>query len=154
MICAVVLVLVAGNVLSGSSKKNPAIQALKEEIKQLRAEEKLLVKDIEARFKALITLLEDPELKLEQLRAELRKEEHLVLKLIKDAKQKKQVKAWFDALIKKLTADIKARKEVIKEVKAERKAVIQEVKALYTAKIKELEAEIQALETGKPVKRK
>ncbi len=151
---AVVFVLIAGNWAIGSSKKNPAVQALKQEIKRLRAEEKLEVKDIEAWFKALIARLEDPELKLEELRAELRKEERLILKIIKDAKERKQIKAWFEALIKKLTADIKARKELIKEVKAERKAVVQRVKALYAARIKELELEIQQLQQGSPAKPK
>jgi hypothetical protein len=153
---AMVLSLALAASLYGDGK-NPTIQALKARIKQLRAEEKAEVKAIQERYKLLIAKLEDPVVKDEELRAELRKEEQAVLKGIKDAKEKKLVRERFAALIKGLTADIKSRKAVIKGVKAEEKLLVNRIKSVFAEQISQLEAEILMLEQGgktKPPKKK
>jgi hypothetical protein len=162
VICVLVSIFINAGGLSAEGKsptvkakgKNPTVKELKAEVKLLRAQERITVKEIEDRFKVLLAKLEDPEIKLEELRALLRKEQKLALIGIKDSKEKKLIREHYQAIIQKLTTDIKSRKVVIKEMKGERSATLKRVKTGFKAQIAQLEIEIQALEQGTPPKPK
>src|SRR5207253_5540177 len=115
-------------------------------IKELRALEKKEVKDVAARFDALIAKLKDPEHKLEEIRAQLRAEEKTALASAPSADQKKLIKKQYQELTKILSGDIKADENTIKQLEQQKKLVEKLVKETYAAKIKELENEIKLLE--------
>jgi len=148
----VVLLFLAGWTQGdGSNKKT--VQELRAALKQLRALEKKEVREVAARFDAVIAKLKDPEHKLEEIRAQLRAEEKTALDSAPSADQKKLIKKQYEELTKILSGDIKADKNTIKQVEQQKKLAEKLVKEAYAAKIKELENEIKLLEKkagGKP----
>jgi hypothetical protein len=154
LLCSIVLVLTA-SVMAGTDKTTKAtIQSLKAEIKLLKARQKADVKALEDRYKALIAQLDNADLKLEALRAELRKEEKLLLAEVKDKTEKQRIRTQFEGWIKADTLDIKTRKKIIKELRAEKTAQVKRLKAEYTAKIDPLEVQVKALEASSTAKSK
>ncbi len=152
-VSATVVLLLSGAWAQGDGSNKKTVQELRAEIKQLRASEKTEVKEIGARYDALIAKLKDPEHKLEEIRAELRTAEKTALNSAQSADQKKQIRKQYQELIKILSGDIKADKSTIKQVEQQKKLVEKMVKEAYAAKIKELENEIKLLEKkagGKP----
>src|SRR5712692_1658186 len=141
----VVLLFLAGWTQGdGSNKKT--VQELRAALKQLRALEKKEVREVAARFDAVIAKLKDPEHKLEEIRAQLRAEEKTALDSAPSADQKKLIKKQYEELTKILSGDIKADKNTIKQVEQQKKLAEKLVKEAYAAKIKELENEIKLLE--------
>jgi hypothetical protein len=130
----------------GSSKKT--IAELRAAIKQLRALEKADMKQIAARYDALLVKLKDPEHKLEEIRTQLRSEEKTALSTAQSADQRKLLRKQYQDLIKILSGDIKVDKGVIKQVEQQKKSVEKLVREAYAAKIKELENEIKLLEAS------
>jgi hypothetical protein len=152
-VSATVVLLLSGAWTQGDGSNKKTIQELRAAIKELRASEKTEVKDIAARYDALIAKLKNPEHKLEETRAELRTEEKTVLNSAQSADQKKQIRKQYQELIKTLSGDIKIDKNTIKQVEQQKKLAEKLVKEAYAAKIKELENEIKLLENkagGKP----
>jgi hypothetical protein len=84
----------------GATKK--AIQDLRAQVKSLRALEKNDLKDLAARYDALIAQLKNPENNLEAIRAQLRVQEKTALGNAKSADQKKQIRTEYQDLIKNL----------------------------------------------------
>jgi NDP-sugar pyrophosphorylase family protein len=147
-VCAAVVVLIAGSWSHGGQSKKSTIKTLRAEIKQLRAAEKIGVKEIGAWYQALIVKLENPEHKLQAIRTELRSEEAGALKNAKSSAEKKQIRKRYGDVYKVLTGDIKSDANAIKQLKQQRKTEEKLFKAVYTAKIKELENAIKLLEAG------
>jgi phage host-nuclease inhibitor protein Gam len=153
IVSAAMVLLLSGGWTHGDGSIKKTVQELKAEIKQLRALEKTELKEIAARYDALIAKLKDPEHNLQIIRAELRIEEKTALKNVKTADQKKQIRTQYQDLIKNLSGDLKADKDAIKLLTQQKKVVEKQVKAAYAAKIKDLEDEIKLLQTkgtGKP----
>jgi hypothetical protein len=146
IVSATIVLLLTGSWTHGDGSNKKTIAQLRAAIKELRALEKAEVKQVAARFDALIAKLKDPEHKLEEIRAQLRAEEKSALLNAQSAEEKKQIRKQYEELIKILTGDIKADKNTIKQVEQLKKAVEKLVKEAYAAKIKELENEIKLLE--------
>jgi NCAIR mutase (PurE)-related protein len=128
------------------ARQKKAIQDLRTQVKNLRALEKTELKDLAARYGALIAQLKNPENSLEAIRAQLRAQEKTALDNAKSADQKKQIRTEYPDLIKNLGSNIKADKEVIKRVTQQKKALEKQIRAAYAAKIKELEDQIKLLQ--------
>jgi len=143
---AMLALLLVGVWAQGRDSQKANVHELRNEIKELRALEKTEVKELGARYDALIVKLKDPEHKLEEIRTELRKQEKTELKHAKTAQQKKAIKQRYEELLKILGNEIKADTNVIKQVKQRKKADERHVKEEFAAKIKELEHEIKSLE--------
>jgi hypothetical protein len=152
-VSATIVLLLSEGWTQGDGSNKKTIQDLRAAIKQLRALEKSEVKQIAARYDALIAKLKNPEHQLEEIRAELRTEEKTALTSAQTAEQKKQIRKEYADLIKILSGDIKADKNTIKQVEQQKKVAEKLLKAVFAAKIKELEDEIKLLEKkggGKP----
>jgi hypothetical protein len=150
---AIVLLLTGGWSL-GDGPTKQTIQELRAQIKQLRALEKTDLKDLAARYDAVIAKLKDPKHNREQLRAQLREEEKTALKNATNTEQKKQIRTQYQDLIKNLSGDIKSDSDAIKQITQQKKAAEKQVKAAYAAQIKTLEDEIKLLQNKGTVKPK
>jgi hypothetical protein len=149
IVSAAIVLLLSGGSTFGDGSTKKTIQELRAEIKQLRVVEKTDLKELAARYDALIAKLKDPKHNLEVIRAELRKEEKTALLNAKTTDQKKQIRTQYQDMIKNLSGDIKSDTDAIKQVTQQKKAAEKQLKAAYVAKIKDLEDQIKLL-TGKP----
>lgn len=152
-VSAALVLLLSGGWTQGDGSTKKAVQELRAAIKELRALEKAEVKQLTDRYNALIAKLKNPEHQLEEIRVQLRTEEKTALLNAQTAEQKKQIKKEYGDLIKILGGEIKADKNIIKQVEQQKKVAEKALKDAYAAKIKELEAEIKLLEKGGMSKR-
>jgi hypothetical protein len=145
-VSAMIVLFVSGGWTHGDGSNKKTIAELRTAIKELRALEKAELKQIANRYEALLKKLKAPEYKLEEIRAQLRAEEKTALLNAQNADQKKLIRTEYGDLIKILTGDIKADKNIVKQVEQQKKVTEKLVKTTYAAKIKELESEIKLLE--------
>jgi hypothetical protein len=128
-----------------SSKKPKTAAMLRLEIKELRAQERIILHAIDARYKILIGKVQDVNVKLEELRAELTKEEKLVLATIKDPLRKKAAQIEFEAMHKGLGVDSKARKATAKALRSQKADLHKYLKDVYAVQIDGLERDLLAV---------
>jgi hypothetical protein len=146
IVSAVVVLSLAGGWTFGDGSTKQTIQELRAEIKQLRALEKSDLKEVAARYDAVIAKLKDPKHNLEALRTGLREEEKTALKNAKTADQKKQIRTQYQDLVKSLSGEIKSDSDAIKQLTHQKKLAEKQLWAAYAAQIKNLEDQIKLLQ--------
>jgi hypothetical protein len=132
--------------------ENAQVKAIHEEIKLLRAEEKVTLKTIHAWYESFIKRDKlTAEVVLEE-RKILAKQEEALLSVATTAADRKAIRAHYDTLRAILRADNKIDAEVIRELRRLEKAHETYVRDVYKAKILTLEAAAKAAATTKPKK--
>jgi hypothetical protein len=131
---------------------NPQVKAIQEEIKVLKAEEKVTVKNIHAWYESFIKRDKlTKEVVLEE-RKVLKKQEEALLSIAATEEARKVVHAQYDGLRALLKEDTKIDTEVIRELRRLEKLHETYVGDVYKSKIVVLEAAAKAAATTKPKK--
>jgi hypothetical protein len=130
----------------GKSHHNPAIDALRLQIKAMQAEEKVTLKAVKSQYESIIERDKLSKAQLEELKTALRAQEKALLALASDSEEKKTIREKYELLLKVLTGEVQLNKEVTKEIKQQEKAHLALIRTLYKAKIQELRILIAALE--------
>jgi hypothetical protein len=137
-----VVVVACGAALASG---NPAADALRQQVKALRAEEKSAVKAVEAQFDSVIRGDRLTEKQLIAQREAVHNQEKQALALATSVAQRDQIRAQFDPLRKGLSGQVKLDAGQIAQLRAQKKATVQQIRALYKAKIATLETQIHAM---------
>jgi hypothetical protein len=138
----VVLLAVGGVALASG---NPAVDALRQQVKTLRAEEKAVVKAIEGLYDPLIRNDRLSEKQLIVLKETLRQQEKQQLALATTAADRDRIRAEFDALRKQISGQFHADATQIAQLRTQRSAHITQVHNQYRAAIAAIEAQIKAI---------
>src|SRR5438270_10289287 len=125
-----------------SADSRPAVTALRNQIKTLRHDESVVVKAIQARYRAIRRRDRLTEQELRHERAEIRRQEEQALALATSPTERHQIRANYDALRRALTRGIKLEEREIRHLADHERAHIRHVKALYAARIHEIEQQI------------
>ncbi len=154
-IAAGLAVLVITN--SVPAADSPQVQALKQEVKTLRAQRDAAVKAVHAQYDAVINQTKMSEAQLSAARGTLAKQEQQ-LAALGDSANTKEMQANMEALRGALKGDIKLDAARINALRAQRAAHVNAITAAYDAKIKALEAAIRSApketaSTAKPKKK-
>jgi hypothetical protein len=137
-----------------SAAENSKVAALRAEIKSLRAQEKNMIKAIEAHYDSIIRRDRLSEKELEELRHQIHKQEDAMLAVATTEEQKAAIHARFDEIRHFLSRDIHLDAAQINKLKEMRHAHVEHVKHVVNAKVRILEEEIKVLEhEGKPKKK-
>jgi hypothetical protein len=131
---------------------NPQVKAIQEEIKVLKAEEKVTVKNIHAWYEAFIKRGKlTKEVVLEE-RAVLKKQEDALLSIAATEEARKVVHAQYDGIRALLREGTAIEGEVLRELRRLEKVHETYVGDVYKSKIVVLEAAAKAAATVKPKK--
>jgi hypothetical protein len=122
---------------------NPQVAVLRQEVKNLRAEEGTIVKVIKAQYKQIINFAKLNERELGQLRKELAAQEHQYLSLTANKAQKTSIRGNYEQLRKVLGGEMKLDAASIRQLREQEAAHVRLVQTVYKAKILELEQAIQ-----------
>jgi hypothetical protein len=123
---------------------NPTVDALRQEIKALRAEEKVVHKTIETQYNTIINRGKLTEKELEAEKKALRKQEKQYLDLTSNKEERAKIRAQYEVMSKALNGETKLDAEIIKQLKTQKSAHLKLVSQLYRGKIQELEAAVKA----------
>jgi hypothetical protein len=130
------------------------VDALRQQVKQLRAEEKEVVKHIHQHYEALIRQDKLDERERERLRRELREQERHYLSLATNEEQKQHIRHHYEHLRNVLSGKIRMDAGAIRHLREQEKEHVKHVQATYRARIKHLEEEIKVASKAKPAKGK
>jgi hypothetical protein len=132
----VVIALAVSNMALAS---NPQVDALRQQVKVLRAEQKVVVKVIEARYEKVIQSGKLGEKELAAEKRILREQEKSYLALGGTAEQQNTIRDEYRLLQGVLSGDIHVDAAIISKLRAQKSAHTKLVSALYKAKIAELD---------------
>jgi hypothetical protein len=148
-----VLVLLAGTsgVLADQRKAShkAEIDALRAQIKALRAEEKITLKTVKAQYEAVLQPDKLSKVQLEEEKTAVRTQEKALLELATTTDDRRAIREKYHLLLKVLAGEIQLDNELIKKIKAEEKAHMTLIRTLYKAKIQSLQNLIHVLEQKK-----
>ncbi len=147
------LLLMAWGVALASS--NPAADALRQQIKALRAEEKANVKAVQAQYDSVIHGDKLSEQQLREQRLALDAQEKQALAVAGSAQDRSQIRSQLETLRKALLGQSKLDASQVAQLRAQRKAHAQQIASAYKAQIAQLEAQLRAMprSTGSRTKR-
>jgi chromosome segregation ATPase len=148
MVSAMMGVFLTGGWLSGNAA-NPnsaAIHALREQVKQLRHEEQVALKQMHAQYRDILKKLGHTEKELRSEEKALRNDEHEVVSALPTPAQRKLARAQFESLLKKLSAQAKLEREEIALLRNAWHAAHAALKADFRERIQALELQIKQLE--------
>jgi hypothetical protein len=143
LVLSLVVVLAFGGVAPAAG--NPAADALRQQIKALKAQERAAVKAIEAQYDAVIRGDRLGEKELFARRRALDEQEKQALAVATTSEAKDQIRATYGALRKSLSGQIKLDASQIAQLRAQKKAVVSQVAGPYKAKIAELENQLKVV---------
>jgi hypothetical protein len=134
------VLIAAGNLYAAESAE---VQALKQQITQLRKERDANTKALHAQYDAIINQTKMSEAQLHEARKNLATQESQ-LNALDSSAASKQVQGNMEALRNAMKEGVKLDAAQINALRAQRKAHVDAVAAAYNAKIKQLEAAIKS----------
>jgi len=137
------LVLLAAS--AARSAENPAVTTLRQQVKALKAQQKTVVKAIQAQYNAVINQGSLTEAELRAMRAAVRKQERQQMALTTSGTDKEAIRQQYDLLRQGLSGKIALDGTQIAQLRRDRNALTTLVNKLYSTQIKEMEAQIRAL---------
>ncbi len=144
-LCIAVLALfVQGAALA----KNPELDALRQQVKVLRAEKTAVLKALKAQYQAIIAPEKLNEKQLTAQRKALDQQERQTLALTNSAQERTAIREQYKVLRHALVNQGKLDAHVVAELRAQEKVQVKQVTALYNAKIAELNNLIRAGSKG------
>ena len=138
--------LLLASAVSGLADHKADIAALRNQIKLLRAEEKVTLKAIKTQYEEILHQDKLSKDKREELKTALKNEEKSLLELTSDKDERQAIKDKYHLLFQILSGEVQLDKEMIAKIRQQEKAHAKLIHTLYAAKIKELELLIAALE--------
>jgi predicted MPP superfamily phosphohydrolase len=132
--------------------ENPQVKVIHEEIKVLKAEEKVTLKTIHAWYESFIKRDKLTKEVVDEERKILKKQEEALLSIAATAEARKVVHAQYDGLRALLRADSKIDAEVVRELRRLEKNHETYVGDVYKSKILVLESAAKAAASAKPKK--
>ena len=118
-------------------------QGLRDEIKVLRAQEKLALEQINTRYNLMKTKSLSSEIQLDELKDYLRTEREVTLKVVKDTAARKALRADYDLLIHELSSGNRGNERLRRLLEKMRLAERSQVRAVCDAKVLALEQKIK-----------
>jgi len=140
------LVLVALSSFVFADQKKVEVAAIRTQIKELQAEEKVTAKAVKAQYESVLQVGRLTRAQIEEAKIALRNQERTLLALSADSDERKLIRAHYDLLARVLTGDVRLDNALIERIKRQEKAHGSLIHAVYSAKIKELQALIRAVE--------
>jgi len=141
-----ILVLVAASGFVLADQKKTEVAAIRAQIKELQAEEKVTAKAVKAQYESVLQVGRLTRAQIEEAKIALRNQEKTLLALSADSDERKLIRAQYDLLSRVLTGDVRLDNVQIERIKKQEKAHIALIHAVYGAKIKELQNVIRAAE--------
>jgi hypothetical protein len=133
---------------------NPQVDALRQQVKQLKAEQKEVVKHIHQHYESLIRQDKLDERQRGELRRELDKQEKHYLSLATTHEQREEIRHHYDHMRKVLSGKIRMDAGAIRQLREQEKVHVRHMQEVYKAQIKHLEQEIKvASKAGKGKKK-
>jgi hypothetical protein len=146
-IASALLVVFAGtSLIRANGPASAEIDALRKQVKYLKAQESAVVKAVKARYKAALDQTHRTEAQLAAERRALGKEESDLVKLASTQVEKDKIRLQYDQLRETLRTDIKLDSKMIAAMHTQETAAVKQVQNAYRAQVKTLEAQIKALE--------
>jgi hypothetical protein len=140
---AAACVLLAGALLPAAADSSGVAHGLRDEIKVLRAQEKLALEQINTRYNLMKTKSLSSEIQLDELKDYLRTEREVTLKVVKDTAARKALRADYDLLIRELTGGTRGNDRLRHLLEKMRLAERSQVRAVCDAKVLALEQKIK-----------
>jgi hypothetical protein len=141
-----VALIVPGLVLASNRQGD----ALRQQVKALRQEERTVVKAIRTQYESVVNMAKLDASQVTALRKALRAQENQYLTLTSNSQQRANIIAQYDYLRKVLAGEHKLDATVIHQLRQRESAHVKLVSALYKAKIAEMDNLIRvASKTGK-----
>jgi hypothetical protein len=146
-IASALLVIFAGiGLIRANGPASGEIDALRKQVKYLKAQESAVTKAIKARYHAAAHQTHRTEEQLAVERRALGKEESELLAFATTQADKDNIRARYDQLRATLRTDIKIDSKMITAMREQETVAVKQVQAAYRAQVKVVEAQIKALE--------
>jgi hypothetical protein len=135
----VLIGLLTFSVSTVARASNPQVDAIRQQIKALREEEKAVITRIRQNYKAIIENKHLDEHERATLRKKLAEEERQSLSLAKSKDQKERIRSNYSHLRQLLSGEIHLDTGAVRQLYEQETQHIRNVQAVYKAKIQELE---------------
>ncbi|HEV3447605.1 MAG TPA: hypothetical protein VG099_23415 [Gemmataceae bacterium] len=146
-IASALLVVFAGTgLIRANGPASAEIDAMRKQVKYLKAQESAVVKAVKARYHAAISQTHRTEEVLAAERRALGKEESELLGFATTQADKDKIHAQYDQLRATLRTDVKIDSKMIAAMRTQESAAVKQVQNAYRAQVKVLEAQIKSLE--------
>ena len=136
-----------------ASAADPRVNAMREQIRGLRAQEPVIVKAVKERYDLILKREKLTEAALRQQRHVLKEEENQLLAVAANEEQSAAIRLRYERLRKYVGGEIKLDEAEVKQVHQMRDLHLRQIRAAYQAKIKMLEAEMRVMEKASHSKR-
>ncbi|HMC90596.1 MAG TPA: hypothetical protein VKI17_13660 [Gemmataceae bacterium] len=147
MIASGLLVVLAGtSLIFAGGPASAEIEALRKQVKYLKAQESAVVKAVKARYHAAISQTHRSEEVLAAERRALAKEENELVSFAATQAEKDKIRAQYEQLRATLRGDIKIDSKMITAMREQETAAVKQVQTAYRAQAKVVEAQIKTLE--------
>jgi hypothetical protein len=143
---ALVVVFAGTGLVRANGPASAEIDALRKQVKYLKAQESAVVKAVKARYHAAISQTHRTEEVLAAERRALGKEESELLGFATTQAEKDKIHAQYDQLRATLRTDIKIDSKMITAMREQETVAVKQVQTAYRAQVKAVEAQIKALE--------
>lgn len=130
------VIALAARGVAGAS--NPEVEALRQQVKALRAEQRLVTKTIRASYQAVLAPAKLTDQELAAQRSALDQQEKQYLALTNSSQTRANIRAQYKLLRQALTGEIRVDTNLRTQLRAQESAQIKLVSGLYKAKIAEL----------------
>src|SRR5439155_20289453 len=129
-----ILVLVATSSFVFADQKKAEITAVRAQIKELQAEEKVTIKAVKAQYESVLQVGRLTRAQLEEAKIVLRNQEKALLALTADTDERKSIREQYGLLSGVLTGDVGLDNVLIERIKKQEKAHGALIHAVFGAK--------------------
>jgi len=136
-----------------SAGENSQIAGLRNQIKELKAQESSIIKNIDAHYDSIIRRDKMSEKELEVLRHQIHEQEEALLAHATNEAERIAIHKRYDEIRHILTKDVHMDAAQINRLREMKHEHVEHVKRVVHAKIHALEEEIKAIEHQKPKKK-